>query len=82
MAMLRWVASLVLSLVEVATAVALVSPNVDLDATVPAPGITLIVANIHGNLDGFLRCRHLDAETLNLFLAFGFQLGIVPEASK
>jgi hypothetical protein len=68
--------------VEVATAVALVSTDVDLDATVPAPGITLIVANIHGNLDGFLFCRHLGAETLNLALAFGFQLGIVPESSK
>ena len=78
----QWVASLVLSLVEIAAAVALVSSDVDLDTTVPAPGITLIVANIHGNLDGFLLCRHLDAETLNLLLAFGFQLGIVPQASK
>lgn len=79
--MSRWVASLVLSLVEVATAVALVPSDVDLDTTVP-PGITLIVANIHRNLDGFLHCRHLDAETLNLLLAFGFQLGIMPQASE
>lgn len=78
----RWVASLVLSLVEIATAVALVSTDVDLDATVPAPGITLIIANVHGNLDRFLLCRHLGAETLNLTLAFGFQFGIVREASK
>lgn len=75
------VASFLPSLVEIPATVALASTDVDLDATVPG-SITLIVANIHDNLDRFLLCRRLGAETLNLTLALRFQFGVMREASE
>jgi len=68
--------------VEITTAVALVSTDIDLDATRTTPGISLIVANIHRHCGRLLLGRNLGADALNLAFALGFKVGITRNSGK